>query len=104
MKIKLKSAQVSSSRPKKVAKNNDYFASIKILGRNYQAQGATAKEAIEKLNVGKVAKGMSILTVTKGEKSCEKVLNHNQTFRLFSLSRMMREVAIKNVSMMFQGL
>ena len=92
------------TKVKKVAKNKDYLASIRILGRNYQAQGATAKEAIEKLNIGKVAKGMSILTVSKGEKSCEKILGHNQTFRLFSLSRMTREVAIKNASMMFQGL
>ncbi len=96
--------KTKTPRVKKVAKNKDYLASIKILGRNYQAQGSTAKEAIENLVVGKVAKGMSILTVMKGEKSCEKILNHNQTFRLFSLSRMTREVAIKNASLMFQGL
>lgn len=81
----------------------DYTASIKILGKKYQATGSTAGEAIENLKVGKVAKGMSILELSRDGSSHSKILPHMQTIRLFSPSKLMRSIALKNVSLMFSG-
>ena len=88
----------------RVAKNKVYLASIKVLGKKYEAKGSSAKEAIGNLKVGNVAKGMSVLEITKGKVSKSKILNHPQTFRLFTLSKLMREVALKQVSLMFDGI
>lgn len=89
---------------KKKVKIVPYTASIKVLGKTYSATGLTAREAIGNLKVGNVAKGMSVLTLSKGEKSCSKVLPPIQTFRLFTPSRLIREVSIKNVAMRFPEL
>lgn len=94
---------MTTKTPKKTVKP-EYSASIKILGKVYKADGATAQEAIEKLKVGNIAKGVSLLTVTKGKVSKDKVLPAPQTFRLFSPSKLMRELAIKNVALMFDGI
>ena len=89
---------------KKTTRKASYLATIKVLGKKYEAKGATALEAIEKLKVGQVVKGVSVLEVSNGEVRKSKILSGPQTFRLFSVSPMMRDVAIKNVSLMFQGL
>lgn len=90
---------------KKVVKKrvtaSPYTASIKLFGKVYTATGSSVGEAISKLEVGKVAKGASVLTITKGDISRSKILNAAQVMRLFSLSRLMHEVALKNVSMLF---
>ena len=104
MKKTLKSTQVRSSRPKKVAESNDYLASIKILGKKYEAKGATAHEAIGNLKVGGFVKSMSVLEIVHGEVRKSRVFPPLQTARLFSPSPMMREIAIKNVSIMYQGI
>jgi hypothetical protein len=96
--------KTTKKRVVKTAVKPKFTASIKILGKVYKADGATVKEAIENLKVGKVAKGVSLLTVTKGKISKDKVLPAPQTFRLFSPSKLMRELAIKNVSLMFDGI
>lgn len=78
-----------------------YTATIKVLGKVYEAKGTTIPEAIVGLTPGGVAKGMSILTMTKGKIRKERILNGPQTFRLFNGGRIMREVALKNVSLFF---
>jgi|SRR3990167_3660828 len=82
----------------------EYKASIKILGKIYASTGSTAKEAIENLKpIGKCA-GVSVITVSKGEIKREKILTSVNTFRLFSLSPTTRNVAIKNMSILFDNI
>lgn len=78
-----------------------YTASIKIFGRVYSSSGATLKECIENLKVGTKTGGVCVMTVTHGEIKKEKILNTGQLFRLFTSSRIMHEVAIKNVLNLF---
>lgn len=86
---------------KKIKKSTrEYTASIKVLGKIYTATGTSLREAIEELTPEK-GKGVSILTISKGGMSKERVLNFGQTFRLFSASKLMREVALKNTCLLF---
>lgn len=87
-------------RTKKTAQPS-YTASIKVLGKVYSSEGATPKEAIQALKVGSVAKGVSILTISKDGKEQVKILPSNQTSGLFSGSPMRREMALKQISMRF---
>lgn len=86
-----------SKLPKKEV---SFVASIKVLGKTFSSNGNTALEALVSLKP-ECGKGVSVLTVTKGEKSKVKILPAPQTFRLFSASRLMREVMLKNLSMVF---
>ena len=92
-----------SKNKKVVLESKDYTAKIKVLGKVYSSSGSTAKEAIENLSPGTV-KGVSILSISKGSNMKDKVLTHQQTFRLFSGSKLMREIAIKNTSILFDGI
>lgn len=80
-----------------------YTATIKVFGKYYSASGASVKEAIESLKVGKVG-GVCVMTVTHGENKKEKILNAGQLFRLFTGSRIIHEMAIKNVINIFGDL
>lgn len=73
-----------------------YSASIKILGKFYEAQGTTALEAISNLKPEGVARGVTVLKLTKGKRSQERILPKLATVRLFAPSKMMREYALKN--------
>ena len=81
-----------------------YNASIKIFGKFYTSTGSTAKEAIENLKPDGVPKGMSVLTISRGDVKKERILNTTQTYRLFTCSRLMKEVAVKNVSIFFDNI
>lgn len=91
-------------RPKKVViEEKPYKASIHILGRIYSAQGVTASEAIGGLAPGNV-KGKGILVIEKDGIRKERVLMPHIVFRLFSSQGLMREIALKNASILFGGL
>ncbi len=77
-----------------------YKARVKILGKFYEATGDTAIEAISNLKPDS-SKGVCILTVSKGDLVKEKMIPSFQTARLFSGSRVMREVGLKNVASLF---
>lgn len=79
-----------------------YTASFKTRGRVYSGTGATVSEAIGALAF-RNGKGMGILTITRGNKSKTKVLTVPQVYRLFSATRLVRKVALKNVSALFEG-
>lgn len=79
----------------------DYTASIKLFGRTYTGKGASVTGAIEAIKMEGFAKGSGLLSVSKGELRQDRVLTAPQVFRLFSASRLMREVTIKQVSMRF---
>lgn len=77
------------------------YSEIKILGKKFSAQGQTVKEAIENLKVGSIPKVMSVLKVKGDNKEKSRVLAPRQTSRLFSKSPFTREIAIKQISMLF---
>jgi len=89
---------------KKVEAKAEYSASIKIFGVTYTSTGSTPKECIENLKVGTKVGGICILTMTHGDKKREKMLNAQTLYRLFSASRIMREMGLKNVNLLFQDL
>lgn len=95
-------------RPKKVVIDNaplaeyPYTATLKVMGRVYEAQGLTVSEAISKLKPLN-CKGRAILTIKKGEASKERILQPVAITRLFNTRGITREVQLKNVSNIFGG-
>lgn len=83
--------------------SNKYSATIKVLGKTYKSEGLTISEAISNLKPTN-CKGRSILTISNGEVSKDRVLMPAITFRLFNTVGMSKEIAIKNASLLFQGL
>ena len=75
-------------------------ATLTIMGKKFTAEGETVHEAISALKPD-ITKAKSVLLVENGEKKRERILTNVQTMRLFSLSPMMREIALKNVAMLF---
>lgn len=90
---------------KKVKVENNYIAKIKVLGKVYIAMASSPLEAIKALKVGKTAKLVSVLEVSRvGGRSKSIILPHFKTSRLFSPHPMTREVALKNTSLFFDGI
>lgn len=89
-------------KPKVVEKANElrYFASVKVLGKTYTAEGLSPIEAIKSLSVP-LGRGMSILSVQCGESKREKILTSVATSRLFGKSNLARELALKAVGQVF---
>lgn len=87
---------------KATKKAEQYTAEIILLGKKYTAKGDTAQEAISKLEVG-VAKGMGILTVSKGDSKKERVLPMYTVQRLFNTAGISRETVLTNISATFNG-
>lgn len=77
-----------------------YTATIKVLDVYYKSAGESKDEAITNLKVPK-GLGTSILTVSNGTKSQEKILGGIQTSRLFSASPNVRMYALKNTCARF---
>jgi len=73
-------------------------ATIKILNKEYVAEGETVKEALENLGYKGFAKLNSVLTIK--EKTV--YLAPMRTQRLFALSPLMRQIAIKQIAMLFE--
>lgn len=89
---------------KKVAKKIEkpYMASIKVFAQTFTAQGKTAREAIANLSPGNV-KGRGILVIEKGGLRKERILMPQIVWRLFNSQGLMREIALKNASILFDG-
>ncbi len=88
-------------KAKKTSEVSLYSASIKIFGKSYYATGLTLKEALESLKPEGKTGGICILSVTHGDKKMEKILNASQLFKLFTASRVIHEMALKNILMLF---
>lgn len=80
-----------------------YKASVKVMAQTCTAEGETARDAIFALKP-KNAKGKAILTVQHGDEKRERVLMPVITSRLFNTVGLNREVAMKNIAIMFEGL
>lgn len=93
---------------KKTVKNkitvvSRYKVFAKIIGRTYEAAGMTIDEAITNLKPGN-CKGRCILTVQNGDVKKEKILMPILAFRLFNTYGISKQIALRNVTMMFQGI
>lgn len=80
-----------------------YTATLTSFGKKYSGSGKTAVEAIAKIEVTGVARGKSVLSVSNGKNSKDRILPPVMTSRLFSKSPLNREVALKNTSLLFDG-
>ncbi len=80
-----------------------FTATLKVMAQTYSAKGDSAKDAIFALKP-KNAKGKGILTVQNGDQKRERVLTPMITSRLFNTVGLNREVALKNISILFDGL
>ena len=103
---KTEKTETKATETEKIISEKDAYSAtifVPVLKQKYTNTGATLVEAIGGLDVKNV-KGMAILTVTHGNVSKDKILPANNVFRLFSASPLMREIAIKNVCIRFQGI
>ena len=98
--MKTKTKKKVVKKPKKQANTPQYTAVAIVMGKKYQSKGATVSEAIGGLDI-KNSKGKLILSVTDGTTTRERVIMPNAAFRLFSASRMMKEIALKQTSQLF---
>ncbi len=84
----------------KAKKSSPYKATVKVLGKLYEATGASISDALNNLVVP-LGRGMSVVTLEHGISVQQRVLPNAQTTKLFSKSPLMREIAIKGISMRF---
>lgn len=87
--------KVIGATKKKIKDANPYHASIKVMGKFYEAYGISASEAIANIKPDGLARGVTVLVVKKGDKTQERILTRIATTRLFAPSQMIREVALK---------
>lgn len=80
-----------------------YQATLTVMGQKHQAKGDSATEAVSNLKV-KNAKGKGVLSITNGKETREKIFMPHVLFRLFNTVGVNREVALKNISILFDGL
>lgn len=78
-----------------------YTATLHLFGKKYTAKGETVVEAISRVSPGRNIKGKSILVLEKGDWKKERILQPLQTYRLFGSQGLMREVALKNASLLY---
>lgn len=79
-----------------------YHAVAVILGKRYEAEGASIKEAIDNLKPGAV-KGRAILTLKRGERLKERIIMPNAATRLFNTKGITHDILLKNTAFLFQG-
>ncbi len=77
--------------------------SLTNMGKTYEAEGDTVTEALNKIQLRAVA-GKSILVISNKNNKIERVLPHPIARRAFTTIGMTREVAIKNLSLIFNNL
>jgi len=80
-----------------------YTATLTVMGQKHTALGSTAIDAVKALKV-KNAKGKGVLSITNGKETREKVFMPQVLYRLFNSVGLNREVAMKNISILFDGL
>lgn len=79
-------------------------AIIKILGKDYSAEGETVKEALMNLQFTGFAGVKSFLTVRDSVTNAERTvfLPPIQTKRLFAPNKLAKEIAVKQTAMRFE--
>ena len=85
----------------KKVKPTAYTAIAKVMGKTYTAEGESVSEAISNLTGLKNARGRLILTIKHGDQARERVLQPNMAFKLSSASKTTRDIALKNLSLLY---
>lgn len=80
-----------------------YKVMVKVLGKTYTSNAPTILEALGNFAIRNVHGVRSIIVVEHGDHKKERILQPMQTNRLFNSHGMTREVQLKNISMLFQG-
>jgi hypothetical protein len=88
----------------KIEEVTPYRANIKIFGKNYKSEGFNVKETLDNLKIEGKAVGVCILSISHNDVKKDRVLSSLQVARLFSPSKLMREIAIKNVGLLFDNI
>lgn len=77
-----------------------YTVSLKTMGKLHEAEGKSVIEALEKIKLRSLI-GKSVLVISNGENKVEKVLPYIIAKQAFTTVGLMRQVAIKNLSLIF---
>ena len=85
------------------AANMEYTADLKINGKKFHASGSTAREALANLKLPPRTVSAAILTVSRGKTSKDRVLSPRQVTRMINPSPLIREVNLKSLSLLFDG-
>ena len=80
-----------------------YTATYVTMGKKNTATGESAHEAIDNLKL-KSVKMKGVLTIEHGDEKRERIITPYMALRLFNSVGLNREVALKNISLMFQGI
>lgn len=88
----------------KSPKKSLYNITLLILGKKFQSSGESVSEALLNFKEKNIKPVRSILTVAHNDKIKERILMPAQTARLFNSHGITKEVAIKNASLMFDGI
>ena len=81
-----------------------YTATLLQYGKKYQGSGNTAHAAISAIGTSGVIRGKAVLTLVNGENTKDRVLPPVLASRLFSKSPLVREMALKNTALLFDGI
>jgi hypothetical protein len=96
--------QVKHYMTKSKATTPKVKAKIKLLGRYYESEGKTVEEALHSLKIP-VAKGVGVLTVSKGENSRTKVITGQIISNFFgNRSPQMKSIALKGIIQFFSDI
>ena len=101
--MKIKKIKLKTKKPKteSIAKSV-FHATLKLLGRIYEAEGSTIDEVLGNLQPGGWAKGAGVLTVEKDGVVKEKIIAGNHIRNLFGMtSGTRKEVSLKWVRQLF---
>ena len=92
---------------KKKTKNNkkdgEYSGTIKVFQEEIKVKGESPSDVIDKLHYKGKFPTKAILTISKGDKSVYRIIPQHLGNRLFNLSPLMREFAVKNLKLLFNG-
>jgi hypothetical protein len=100
----------SRNKPKVVAPvlpqegGKHYTIRVKNLGKVYTSEGNTLREAFLNLDVKIDGRGISLLVVSDGTMTRERIVQGRYLFNLLHASRMMKEIALKQLLMLFGNL
>lgn len=78
----------------------EYKATLKVAAQTYTSRGDSPIDAISKLSVSNV-KGKGILVVENSKNRKERILTPFLLSRVFSQSKLTRQVALKNLAILF---
>ncbi len=90
-------------KTEEVVVTKDYKATILILGKKFHSTGASISEVISNLKPGN-CKGKSILSLERNGRKVDRILMPVATYRLFNSVGLTKEISLKQISSLFQGL